>query len=234
MLETKFLYVVLMALCFAGPFLLSFDKKVAFYKYFKALFFAIIPVALIFITWDIIFTELGVWGFNERYITGISFAGLPLGEYLFFIVIPYCCIFIYEVLQAYFPKQKMYALAQPVSNFLIGFAVVMAITYYDRLYTVFNFSTLALTILYFSKTNRAPWLGRFYMAFAVICIPFIIINGILTGTFLEEQIVWYSSKAIIGLRIGTIPIEDLFYALMQILLTIGLFEFFKRKFMLAS
>lgn len=229
MLETKFLYVALMALSFTGPFFLSFDGKVAFYKSFLPLILAILPVSLFFIVWDIAFTALGVWGFNEKYITGISFAGLPLGEYLFFIVIPYCCLFIYEVIKAYFPNQKWESLTQPISNFLIGFAVVIAITYYDRIYTVFNFSLLALTVMYFSKKNRAHWLGQFYFAFAIVCIPFLIINGILTGTFLAEEVVWYSSKSIIGLRVGTIPIEDFFYALLQILLTTALFEYFKRR-----
>ncbi len=229
MLETKFLYVVLMALSLAGPLFLSFDRKVAFYKSFVPLLFAILPVSFFFIVWDIAFTELGVWGFNEKYITWISFAGLPLGEYLFFLVIPYCCLFIYEVMKAYFPNHRLESFAQPISNFLIGFAAVIAIIYYDRLYTVFNFSLLALTIIYFSKRSRAPWLGRFYLAFVVICIPFLIINGILTGTLLAEEVVWYNSKAIIGLRVGTIPVEDFFYALLQIMLTTALFEHFKHK-----
>ncbi len=230
MLETKFLYVILMALSLAGPLFLSFDRKVAFYKSFVPFILAVIPVSLFFIIWDIFFTELGVWGFNPNYITGISFAGLPLGEYLFFLVIPYCCLFIYEVLKAYFPNLQLESLKQPVSNFLIGFAVVIAVIYYDRLYTVLNFSLLALSIIYFSKKNRAPWLGRFYFAFVVICIPFLIINGILTGSLLAEEVVWYNSKSIIGLRVGTIPIEDFFYALTQILLTTGFFEYFKGKF----
>ncbi len=229
MLETKFLYVSLMALCLAGPLLLSFDKKVAFYKNFKPLVLATLPIALFFILWDIAFTYLGVWGFNEKYLTGISFAGLPLGEYLFFLVIPYCCVFIYEVLRAYFPHFRHQRLRQPVSNFLIGFSVVIAIIYYDRLYTVLNFSLLAIFILYFSKASKAPWLGWFYFAFAVILIPFLIIDSILTGSFLEEEIVWYSAEASMGLRIGTIPFEDLFYALMQILLTISLYEYFKAR-----
>ena len=52
-----------------GPFFLSFDKKVHFYTYWKALFPAILIVALAFISWDQLFTQAGIWGFNGTYIT---------------------------------------------------------------------------------------------------------------------------------------------------------------------
>lgn len=218
-----------MALSFAGPLFLSFDKKVAFYKSFVPLIKATLPVALLFIGWDILFTAVGVWGFNSKYITGITLAGLPMGEYLFFLVIPYCCVFIYEVLKAYFPKSTMQRPVGAISNFLIGFSIVLAILFYDRLYTVINFAMLAIVIFYFSRKQRAPWLGRFYQAFLVICIPFFIVNSILTGTFLQEEIVWYNAQSIMGIRLGTIPVEDLFYALSQILLTVNLYERYKSR-----
>ncbi len=53
-----------------GTLFCSFDKKVAFSKYFKSLFFAIIITACLFIPWDIFFTQNGIWGFNKQYIVG--------------------------------------------------------------------------------------------------------------------------------------------------------------------
>lgn len=229
MLEPRHLYLTLMALAFAGPFFLSFDKKVAFYKYFLPLIKATIPVAIFFILWDIAFTRIEVWGFAERYTSGISLAGLPLGEYLFFLVIPYCCIFIYMVIQTYFPNDILKPHSSAISNFLMGFSASIAVIYYDHLYTVVNFSLLTLTIFYFSRIARSPWLGRFYLSFLVILIPFFIINGILTGSFIEEEVVWYDPEAIIGIRLGTVPLEDLFYAMTLILMVTGLFEFFRNR-----
>lgn len=224
MLETKFLYVLVMGFALLGPLALSFDKKVAFYKYFKPLFLATMPIALLFIFWDIAFTSIGVWGFNEKYLTGISLAGLPLGEYLFFFVIPYCCIFVYQVVKAYFSKDYFKPYSHSISNFLIGFSIALVVLYYDQLYTAINFSLLAISIFFFQRVVKAEWLGRFYFAFMIIIIPFLLVDGILTGAITNEEIVWYSKRYIIGLKIGTIPFEDLFYGLIQLLWVTGLFE----------
>src|ERR1017187_1219286 len=89
-----------------GPLTLSFDKKVAFYKKWKYLFPAMIIPALFYIAWDIFFTSEGVWYFNEKYITGIKIVNLPLEEVLFFLMVPYCCVFIYECIRCYFPGIK--------------------------------------------------------------------------------------------------------------------------------
>ncbi|GIR49788.1 MAG: hypothetical protein CM15mP58_18850 [Burkholderiaceae bacterium] len=48
--------------------------------------------------------------------------------------------------------------------------------------------------------------------FLVMLIPFFIVNGVLTGSWIVDQVVWYNDTENLGLRISTIPIEDGIYA----------------------
>jgi lycopene cyclase domain-containing protein len=55
-------------------------------------------------------------------------------------------------------------------------------------------------------------------------IPFLIVNGILTGTGLEKPVVRYNPNEMIGLRLLSIPVEDVFYGLLMLIGSVLLFE----------
>jgi lycopene cyclase domain-containing protein len=97
-LNPKFLYLALDVFSILFPLLFSFYPKANFSKKWKYLWVALLLPGAIFIIWDEFFTQLGVWGFNEKYLTGIYIGSLPLEEVLFFICIPYACAFTYEEL----------------------------------------------------------------------------------------------------------------------------------------
>jgi len=62
---------------------------------------AILPVAAVFLIWDLIATAAHVWWFNPRYIVGVIAPGdLPLEEVLFFVVIPLCGLLTYSAVEA--------------------------------------------------------------------------------------------------------------------------------------
>ena len=45
-------------------------------------------------------------------------------------------------------------------------------------------------------------------------------NGILTGSFIENEVVWYNNLENLNIRLFTIPIEDTVYAFTLILLNL--------------
>jgi lycopene cyclase domain-containing protein len=61
----KYLYLAINFGSILVPFLASFYPKHAFYKNWKNYFIANLIVATFFIIWDILFTKIGVWGFNN-------------------------------------------------------------------------------------------------------------------------------------------------------------------------
>ena len=85
----KFTYAFLLTSSILIPLVLSFDKKVAFYRNWKWLFPSTFITVVVFIIWDIYFTRHNVWWFNEDYVTGLFIKGLPVEEWLFFFIIPY-------------------------------------------------------------------------------------------------------------------------------------------------
>jgi lycopene cyclase domain-containing protein len=94
------LYLMVDLAVLALPFLLSFDKKVSFYKEWKYFFPINLAVGAFFIAWDVWFTNAGVWAFNEDYLLGPTLFGLPIEECLFFFCIPYASVFTYFALRA--------------------------------------------------------------------------------------------------------------------------------------
>lgn len=230
MLETKWLYLLLNLGTISVPLLRSFESKVAYYKSFDSLFKAMAIVSGFFLIWDIWYTDMGVWGFTPDYLSGIELFGLPLGEYLFFVTVPFACVFIYRVLIYFFPKGFLGASnVARLNHMLIPMSLALGFLNWGKWYTAATFILLGLALIYVAWIKRVPWMGRFYESYLVALLPFFIKNGILTGTWIETQVVWYNNAENLGLRLGTIPFEDIFYGMLLILGTIFFYETFERK-----
>ena len=227
-MESKFLYLILNLLTIALPFLLSFDNKVGYYKRWHFLFPSIVIVASIFIIWDVIFTSVGIWGFNAQYLVGISIANLPIEEWLFFITIPYASVFIYDCIKYYFPNLRMSDPGNIVAVFLAIILVIFAILNLGKHYTYVTFITLAFILLLLVIT-KSDFLGRFFISYLIVLVPFLIVNGILTGSWISERAVWYNNNFNLDLRIFTIPVEDIFYGMLLILSNVALYEYFQNR-----
>ena len=217
-------YLLFDIICVLFPFLLSFDKKVAFYKTWKYLFPAIAINGAFFILWDILFTANGVWGFNEKYITGVYLFNLPIEEVLFFVSVPYSCVFIYEVLKAY-AKRDILGCVKSINAIVIIVSLSLCVIYYNITYTIVNAGICFCLVFFASIIYQFKDLGRFYLAYFVSLIPFLICNGILTAL----PIVTYNNDENMAMRLYTIPIEDVFYCLSLLLGTILLMDYFKNK-----
>jgi lycopene cyclase domain-containing protein len=222
------LYGWVIILSFAGPLALSFDKKVHFFTYWKPLFISVFAVGVPFLIWDEFFTTISVWGFNPTYLWGIYIGHLPLEEVLFFLVVPYNCLFIHEVLKAYFPKVNLTNISKLFALIVIISSLIFSVFYFNKYYTL---AACALSMIYtfLAIQRKCSWFSSFVFTYLVCLIPFLIVNGILTGGFTPLPIVWYSEKHIIGVRIDTIPIEDLFYNYSLLFPIVALFETLKNR-----
>lgn len=209
------LYMALMLFTLLGPAIMSFEKKINFYSNWKRFFLSVTLPALFFIIWDVIFTARGIWSFNPEYFLGPKILGLPIEEWMFFVCVPFACVFIIENVFHLLKGREVNS--TPVSLALIAVLLPVIVIFHDRIYTLTTFSLLAVTLIYFEFIEKAKWLGKFYIGWAICLIPFFIVNGILTGM----PVVLYDNDQNMDFRLGTIPFEDGFYGMLLLLLVCG-------------
>ena len=223
----QYTYLLVDIACIIVPLIASFYPKHPFYKEWRPFFLANIIVGLFFLIWDFYFTDWGIWGFSPDYLTGYYLLNLPIEELLFFVAIPYACVFTYFALKYLVKKNPMARYHKMVTRVLILVLLIVGIFSLDKWYTGVTF-LLTGTYLAFLLIRKAD-LSFHYLAYFIILPFFFVSNGILTGSFLDSPIVWYNDDENLGIRLFTIPIEDTVYGLLLILMNIDLYVFFKRK-----
>jgi lycopene cyclase domain-containing protein len=66
------------------------------YRQLRRAAVTVIPVAIVFIAWDVLAIAGGVWTYNPRYLVGLRVGNIPVEELLFFVVIPLCGLLTYS------------------------------------------------------------------------------------------------------------------------------------------
>ena len=203
------LYLWLNILIILFPLLLSFDKKVAFYRRWPAVLPAIGVVGVLYIVWDVFMSVRGSWGFNPRYAGGFRLFHLPAGEMLFFLTAPYSCLFIYEVVRSYFKESALHV-PRVVWWALAVVCTAAALYFRSQTYTCTVLLSVALLFV-LADILRGDLLQsrHFWLFLALSYLPFVLFNGLLTAL----PVVVYDAGAIWGIRVYTIPLEDFLYSL---------------------
>ncbi|HMA83763.1 MAG TPA: lycopene cyclase domain-containing protein [Candidatus Thermoplasmatota archaeon] len=233
-------YLTLDILILLFPLLFSFKWVFPYYKNYKPLAASILIVGGAYIFWDILVTFRGDWWFNHEYLVDLGFTigGIPLEEALFFVVVPYSCIFIYENLQYFFPDKEI------KFNKWIYYAIaillaIVAIIFYHQEYTIL--ALLSVTTFLLIAATWFPDLlqSRNYWAYIGLSfVAFIIFNYLLTSI----PIVLYNPTAIWGGTVDqiwygrfiTIPFEDFFYNFSMLSFYLLVYRYFKKRWITPS
>lgn len=202
-------YGLILLLSFIIPFIFSFEKKLKFYKRFNLLIKSISIVAFIFLIWDFFSVLNGVWGFDHTRVFSLRIFLLPIEEILFFFIIPYNLIFIYEVVEYYLEDEELDL--NPIIFVPIGlvFFLLTAITIEKFYTTSVLIAAGLLSFFLFLDPKRTYQSRNFWLALLISLIPFLIVNYFLTSI----PVVWYNDMHNLNLRFITIPIEDFLYSL---------------------
>jgi lycopene cyclase domain-containing protein len=231
--ETRYLYLLMHVFSFIPVFLLSFDKKTAYYKTWKSLIPALFIVAIIFWMWDSAKTYSQVWGFNPAYYTHLL-GNLPIEEWLFFLTFPFCSVFIYACMSAYFPNDPLAKFDRPLS-ILFGFGfLTIGLLFWKNSYTATTWIPAGLFALWHFYRFPNTYRTKFYRSFFVGLIPFFIVNSVFAGIATAEPLVIYNPEEYLGIRVGVIPLDDFVYNFLLEFMVIYFFEKFRDKTFLSS
>jgi lycopene cyclase domain-containing protein len=91
-------YLMVLGSCVTVTLPLEVIGGARVYRRPKALLATLAPVVAVFAGWDLIAVHRSDWWFSSRYTLGLRLAGLPVEEWLFFLVVPLCALLTYEVL----------------------------------------------------------------------------------------------------------------------------------------
>ena len=222
-------YLLINILILLIPLILSFENKLKYYKNFPAVLISILTTGFVYIVWDIAATAQEDWSFNQNYVSGLKVFNLPFEELLFFITVPYACLFIYESVSYYLNDRRL----QINDNYFYGAAViflVLSLLFVEQNYT---FTVFLLCGSYFIlATNFSKSLlvsSNYWITILITFIPFFIVNYFLASL----PVVNYNSQSFSGIRIITIPLEDFFYSFSMLSFNIFSYslakEFMKEK-----
>ncbi len=192
----------------AFPLLFTFNPWNEYYKKLIPLLLSTLIVGGIFIAWDVYVTGLGEWGFNPAHINGLTLFGLPIEEILFFITVPYSCIFIYESIVVFIRNNKTVKIPGSMVLSLSIVCLLVALFASEKGYTFKVFLVFSLFLPVFYYLARTIFCSLHYVLWIGICFTlFFIFNLILTSI----PVVTYNPAAILNIRVISIPIEDFFY-----------------------
>lgn len=89
-------YIGVLAACVAITLPLEAVLGARVYRKPLRLAATLLPVVAVFALWDLVAVRRGHWRWSADQISGVRLLGLPVEEWLFFIVIPVCAVLTYE------------------------------------------------------------------------------------------------------------------------------------------
>ncbi len=202
-----YLYLNLIIIIF--PLIFSFERRwIKFHAKIKPLLVSLLIVGIFFIAWDIFATSRGHWSFNSIYVNETTFMGLPIEEILFFVTVPYSCLFVFDSIIHFVKDKRLFSPKKRISSTIGALIILSAVAFYGKEYTFLAIISVGLTIVFVSIVNVKLFSSRAYWIYTFLTLTlFLIFNYILTST----PVVMYSQNAITGFRITTIPIEDFLF-----------------------
>lgn len=219
-------YLIFNLIIFFSPIFASlfYPTKINYPTNLQALF-SILISSLIFIFYDNKVTNKW-WRFNKKYILGLKIFRLPIEEILFFFSVSFSSLTIWLNLKNFSNlsiKNSSFTLFYIIIFILYHLLYLKTKKPYPKFVNFFYLFIFIFDILF--KTNLV-----FSLNFLIFTIIILLLTLIFNFYLTKRPVVIYDEKIKSGIKITSIPVEDILYGINFIYLTTLLFEFFSKFF----
>jgi lycopene cyclase domain-containing protein len=105
------------------------------------------------------------------------------------------------------------------------FFLAVGIVFYNHLYTAITFCGAGLWLLLHLRLFPAVYQYRLWFSYLLSLIPFFGVNGVLTAL----PVVIYNDAENLGIRLGTIPLDDTVYSFLLLMMNLTFYEWLRRR-----
>lgn len=222
----NFIFIGILVIILLIPVYFIFSGKTGYIKNFRYVLPAIFVSAFLFLLWDIKFTDVGIWSYKEKFTLGVFHKGLPLEQWLFYFIVPFSALFVYEFLKERRPNLDYNNVFTAVSLILLIVFAIVAYKYRLRFYTFFCF---LFAVVYFAyvifRRQFKGHLTHFFFSYFVMLVPYLILSGFLTWSTAVE----YHQEQVLNVWIMMVPIENLVYLFLLLIINTTVYEYLAEK-----
>jgi isorenieratene synthase len=212
-------YLVFNLVVVTGPLIAASRPATSFRRRWMPALAAIAIVAAPFVVWDVLVTGRH-WSFNPAFYA-VELAGLPLGEWFFFVTVPLACLYTWEMLSGGVDPRPARRPSLVWSAALLFAAAGAAAWARGLEYTGLACGAFAAALALDMADGGRVVRHRRFGPFAVVVLGCTaIFNGYLTA----RPLVLYDPRYQLDVRIGTIPVEDFVYGLALVVANVAVFE----------
>ncbi len=224
----NFVTLILLLVVAFIPLLFGAANKKRIFLKLKYFIPAIIFTGAVFIIWDNRFTQIGIWSYNPEFFSGKEIFNLPWEKWLYYGIISWVSLFIYEWVKIKFSHFKFDNISLAISLVLLVVFGLIAFFSREKVYTFFTFFLLAIYFGYTLFRNRfKSHLTHFYITFLILLVPFFILSVIIV----KLPAISYYSEHTLQFQILQIPVENLAGLFLLLFINITITEYLaERKF----
>ena len=213
-------YLLFNLVVIIGPLVSRFSHQIRHVSRWRLKLLVSGIVMIPYIIWDVLVTG-SHWHFNKAYTLDFRLFGLPIGEWLFFITVPFGCLLVWETLPDAKLSTRLKSLRYVGTVLYIALPIGIWVFSIGKQYTGLVLCCIGLvgltdTLL---RTELLMQL-KTYIYLGIVVGLILIFNGYLTA----RPVVLYGEAYQMGYRILTIPIEDFGYGFTLMLFNVILYE----------